>query len=328
MQDLLIPKTMSAWNYRRYRFPDFYRVQEHGRLTAVHISKHSPFSRRRLSQDHGRLSIVHVSKRSPFSRRRHSQDHGRLSIVHVSKRSPFSRRRHSQDHGRLSIVHWVLCGMWGVRVVCVCVCVCGMWYVYVVCGMWYVVLCCVFVCVDMVVRMCVLCVVEWLYYSKWIIIIRWALTLANFFRRFSVGKCVFLFHVQWKLTLFFGKTVTPQSGLLIFHRERDTFRNKIMEIVRDFDEKSYNNNGKPWKSSRILRVSPFFFIFLSLFIIFLHFFRFFFWHVLSGSFMFFHVLSRSFIFWHVLSFSLSLLGAQNPFFWASISLRFLFTILM
>ena len=31
------------------------------------------------SQDHGRLSIVRISKHSPFSRRRHSQDHGRLS---------------------------------------------------------------------------------------------------------------------------------------------------------------------------------------------------------------------------------------------------------
>ena len=49
-----------------------------------------------------------------------------------------------------------------------------------------------------------------------------------------------------------------------------------MEIVEDFDEKSYNNNGRPWKSSRILRVNPNFFIFLSFFIIFLPFFVFFF----------------------------------------------------
>ena len=33
------------------------------------------------SQDHGRLSIVHISKHSLFSWRRHSQDHGRLSGV-------------------------------------------------------------------------------------------------------------------------------------------------------------------------------------------------------------------------------------------------------
>ena len=29
-----------------------------------------------------------------------------------------------------------------------------------------------------------------------------------------------------------------------FPLERDTFRNKIMKIVKDFDEKRYNNNGK------------------------------------------------------------------------------------
>ena len=34
-----------------------------------------------------------------------------------------------------------------------------------------------------------------------------------------------------------------------------------MEIVEDFDEKCYNNNGKPWKSFKILRVKPNFFIF-------------------------------------------------------------------
>ena len=49
-----------------------------------------------------------------------------------------------------------------------------------------------------------------------------------------------------------------------------------MDIVEDLDEKSYNNNGKPWKSSRILRVNPHFFIFsffffLLFFFIFLHF---------------------------------------------------------
>ena len=48
---------------------------------------------------------------------------------------------------------------------------------------------------------------------------------------------------------------TPKR-VVDFPRERDTFRNTIMEIVEDFDEKSYNNNGKPWKSSRILRVKP------------------------------------------------------------------------
>ena len=38
-------------------------------------------------------------------------------------------------------------------------------------------------------------VVEWLYYSKRIIIVTGA-DLTDFFRRFSSEKCVFLFHVQ------------------------------------------------------------------------------------------------------------------------------------
>ena len=37
-----------------------------------------------------------------------------------------------------------------------------------------------------------------------------------------------------------------------FLRE-NTFRIKIVEIVEDFAEKSYNNNGKHWKSSMIMR---------------------------------------------------------------------------
>ena len=103
---------------------------------------------------------------------------------------------------------------------------------------------------------------------------------------------------------------------------KNTFRNTIMEIVENFDEKSYNNNnGKPWKSSRILRVNPNFFIFLSFFIIFLHFSPFFRFFYFSFSFIFFHFLS----FYHFFFSS----GAQNLFFfWASISLRFLLTILM
>ena len=97
-----------------------------------------------------------------------------------------------------------------------------------------------------------------------------------------------------------------------FPRVRDTFRNKIMEIVEDFDEKSYNNNGKSWNSSRILRVNPNFFIFFLFFIISLHFFVFFsifhfflFYHfsLLSSSFIFCHFLSFSFIFFDFLSFS-------------------------
>ena len=70
-----------------------------------------------------------------------------------------------------------------------------------------------------------------------------------------------------------------------------------MEIVKDFDEKSYNNNGKPWKSSRILRVNPNVFIFLSFFIIFIHFFRFFFIFSFFHLFHFF-IFSLFFHFFH------------------------------
>ena len=93
-------------------------------------------------------------------------------------------------------------------------------------------------------------------------------------------------------------------------------RNIVMEIVEDFDEKSYNNNGKPWKSSRIFGCEANFFIF-SLFIIFLHFFRFFsFFHFLH--FLFFHVLICFiffiFPFFHFLSFSLIFLLFSFMFF--------------
>ena len=51
------------------------------------------------------------------------------------------------------------------------------------------------------------------------------------------------------------------KGVVDFPRERDTFRNKIMEIVKDFDEKSYNNNGK----EREERGMMYFLSFLALF---------------------------------------------------------------
>ena len=57
-----------------------------------------------------------------------------------------------------------------------------------------------------------------------------------------------------KIVTFLRKNNYHPKRVLDFPLERDTFRNKIMEIVEDFDEKSYNNNGEPWKSSRILRV--------------------------------------------------------------------------
>ena len=67
-----------------------------------------------------------------------------------------------------------------------------------------------------------------------------------------------------KIVDFLRKNDYTPKRVVDFPLERDTFRNKIMEIVEDFDEKSYNNNGEPSKSSMILRVNPlfpFFFLF-------------------------------------------------------------------
>ena len=82
-------------------------------------------------------------------------------------------------------------------------------------------------------------------------------------------------------------------------------KNDYSQRLLIFLWKETHSETKSWKSSRILRVNPCFFIFLSFFIIFLHFpsCSFMFFHVLSCSFMFFHVLSCSFMFFHVLSCS-------------------------
>ena len=72
-----------------------------------------------------------------------------------------------------------------------------------------------------------------------------------------------------------------------------------MEIVKNFDEKSYNNNGKQCKSSRILRVKLNFFIFLvhHHFSLLLHFFFFFdFFIFLFFHFFIFFIFSCFFIF--------------------------------
>ena len=65
--------------------------------------------------------------------------------------------------------------------------------------------------VIVVVVVVVVVVVEWLYYSKRIIIVRRA-DISENVSSILVGKmCVFV-HVQSKLPLFFGKTLTPQNG--------------------------------------------------------------------------------------------------------------------
>ena len=71
------------------------------------------------------------------------------------------------------------------------------------------------------------------------------LTLANDFREFSMVKmCVFVSRPM-KIVTFPWKNGDSPKRVVEFPRERNTFRNEIMEIVEDFDEKSYNNNGKP-----------------------------------------------------------------------------------
>ena len=99
---------------------------------------------------------------------------------------------------------------------------------------------------------------------------------------------------------------TPKR-VVDFPLERDTFRNKIMEIVEDFDEQSYNNNGEPWKSSRILCLNSIFSFVFHFFIFpffsFFHFFHFFIFFNFLFFFIFFHFLSLSIIFSHFLSFS-------------------------
>ena len=69
-----------------------------------------------------------------------------------------------------------------------------------------------------------------------------------------------------KIVTFLRKKRDSAKRVVDFPLERDTFRNKTMEIVEVFDEQSYNNNGKPWKSSRIFRVKPNFFIFFNCFL--------------------------------------------------------------
>ena len=89
--------------------------------------------------------------------------------------------------------------------------------------------------------------------------------------------------------------MTRAKRVFDFPLERDTFRNKIMEIVEDLTKKSYNNNGKPWKSSRILRVNPFFH-FSFFFHHFLHFFHFFIFFIFFIFFHFFIFFSYSLFF--------------------------------
>ena len=73
--------------------------------------------------------------------------------------------------------------------------------------------------------------------------------LSGFFSLIFVGKmCVFVSRPM-KIVTFPRKNDHPPKRVVDFPLERDTFRNKIMEIIEDFDEKSYNN-GKPGNRQR------------------------------------------------------------------------------
>ena len=172
--------------------------------------------------------------------------------------------------------------------------------------------------------------------------------ISEFCSLIFVGKmCVFVSRPM-KLSLFIGKTLTPKNGLLIFLWKETHSETKSWNSSR-ISTTSYNNNGNPWKSSRILRVNPNLFIFLSLFhhlspflfvfFFFLHFhflilFIFSIFHFSSFSLFFFSFsfsfLSFSIIFYHFLSFFFIffVVCSKSDFFWASISLRFLLTVLM
>ena len=151
--------------------------------------------------------------------------------------------------------------------------------------------------------------------------------LTDVFVIFVGQMCVFV--SRPKLSLFFGKTITPQNWLLIFPGKGTHSENKSWKS-------SMKTTKVNKKSSRILRVKPNFFIF-SLFIIFLSFFRFFhffhFFHFfisfISFIFSFFHffhffifsffLFSCSFIFFHFLTCSFHFLfifcsGLKNLFF--------------
>ena len=124
------------------------------------------------------------------------------------------------------------------------------------------------------------------------------LTLAIFFSLIFVGKmCVFVSRPM-NIVTFLRKNGYHPKRVVDFPRERDTFRNKIMEIVEDFASES------------IFSFSLFLIIFLHFFVFFFFFFIFSFFHFfffvkffLYLHFLIFFLFLFSFIFFHFLSFS-------------------------
>ena len=138
--------------------------------------------------------------------------------------------------------------------------------------------------------------------------------------------CVFVSRPM-NIVTFLRKNGETPKRVVDFPQERDTLRNKIMEIVEDFACESIFFQFFIFfifSFSSIFHFPSLSFICLSFSVMFFHF--------LSFSFMFFHFLSFSIIFYHFLSFSFIFFVfvgcSKSDFFRAPISLRFLLTVLV
>ena len=81
------------------------------------------------------------------------------------------------------------------------------------------------------------------FYSKRIIIVSWA-DLSDLFVDFRRKMCVFVSRPM-KIVTFRRKNGDPAKRVVDFPRERDTLRNKIMEIAEDFDQKITTTTVNP-----------------------------------------------------------------------------------
>ena len=75
------------------------------------------------------------------------------------------------------------------------------------------------------------------------------------FVNFHLEKCVFFLIHAIKHVTFHLTTVSSQIGCW-FSPGKNHNSKTTLEIVKDFVEQICNNNGIPWKSSGILRVTP------------------------------------------------------------------------
>ena len=105
-----------------------------------------------------RIKITDVTDIADFYR---VQDHGRLTAVHISKHSPshhvetLSKSRSVVDCARVQAFVCVVCGMCGVRVLCVCMRMCMCRVVCCACVLKWLCVCVESVCVVYVLRVCV-----------------------------------------------------------------------------------------------------------------------------------------------------------------------------